>query len=527
MVNFTMKKTTLILIILSILIISCSEKNRTVKNTIPSDRFENIKDSISKKIDNGDIPSLSVAVLENGEIIWMEAYGYADKENKIKATPNTMYGIASISKPITATGIMKLFEDGKIDLDVDIKTYLNDTKLKYYMSDSNKVTCRNLLSHTSGLPMHFQYFYDDDTGEMANMRQTINKYGIIVNPPSSKYAYANLGYGILGEVISETTGKSFNDYMIKEIFIPLGMTQTTLDISSKTKNKLAKRYDIKGNLIPFSFSDTPGAGNTSTTIHDLIQFGKFHLGNTLEEGISLLSNKTIKSMQQKQYADNANGRNTYGLGWFFDDEQYKYKMVHHAGGMDGIDAMIRLLPEKNIVVAAISNQYSEYTHELTEQILLEMIPDLKSVKTNQEQKQKTATQEESKHIKQSDLIGNWKGHIVTENKRIPIELVFQEDGDIHVNMPIQFESMLLRTNIFKVQHKMLLNKWFFTNGHLMGWYAGNIPGEHLLRCPQTTLLNLEYRNGKLIGTAAALASSGNKMYYALSHYVELEKKDNK
>ena len=229
-------------------------------------------------------------------------------------------------------------------------------------------------------------------------------------------------------------------------------------------------------------------------------------------------------MQQKQYADNTNGRNTYSLGWFFDDEQYKYKMVYHAGGMDGIDAMIRLLPERNIVVAAVSNQYSEYTHELTEQILLEMIPDLKSVGTKQAQKQEAAIQEESKEIKQSDLIGNWNGHIVTNNKRIPIELVFQEDGDIHVNMPIQFESMLLRTNIFEIQHKMLLNKWFITDGHLKGWYAGDIPGEHLLRCPQTTMLNLEYRNGKLIGTAAALASNSSRMHYALSYYLELDKK---
>jgi CubicO group peptidase (beta-lactamase class C family) len=158
-----MKKILFILLILSILIISCSEKNSTSKITIPSDRFENLKDSISKKIDNGDIPSLTVAVFENGKIIWMEAFGYADKENKIKATPNTLYGIASISKPVTATGIMKLHEDGKIDLDADIETYLNDTKLKYYVSDSNKVSCRNLLSHTSGLPMHFQYYYREQT----------------------------------------------------------------------------------------------------------------------------------------------------------------------------------------------------------------------------------------------------------------------------------------------------------------------------------------------------------------------------
>ena len=188
-----MRKRLLFLSIISTLIFGCSEKNEYDNNIVANDRFSSIKDSISKKIDNGDIPSLTVAVFENGKIIWMEAFGYADKENKIKATPNTFYGIASISKPITATGIMKLVEDGKIDLDADIETYLNNTKLKYYVSDSNKVSCRNLLSHTSGLPMHFQYYYDDDTIAIPDMRQTIKKYGIIVNPPSSKYEYANLG----------------------------------------------------------------------------------------------------------------------------------------------------------------------------------------------------------------------------------------------------------------------------------------------------------------------------------------------
>jgi len=375
--------------------------------------------------------------------------------------------------------------------------------------------------------MHFQYFYDDDAITIPDVTQSIEQYGIIVNPPSSKYEYANMGYGILGKVISETTGKRFNDYMAEEIFSSLGMTQTTLDISSKTKNKLAKRYDIKGNLMPFSFADAPGSANVSTTIEDLIHFGMFHLGNTTEDDISLLSNKTIQSMQQKQYPDNTGERNTYGLGWFMNDTDYKYKMVYHAGGMDGVDAMLRLLPEKNIVVAALSNQYTEYTHELTENILLQIIPDLKSVEAKQAQKQQAATQEESKEIEQSDLNGNWNGHIVADNKRIPIELVFQEDGNIRVAMPIQFDSMLLRTDKYKIQHKMLLNKWFFNDGHLMGWYAGNIPGEHLLRCPQTTLLNLKYRNGKLIGTAVALASNSSRMYYALSHYLELEKTDNK
>lgn len=143
-ISVIIKKHALILAVLSLLFISCNEKQRISEITIPTDRFNSIKDSILKKIDNGDIPSLSVAVIENGEIIWMESFGYADKENKIKATPGTLYGIASISKPVTATGIMKLVEDGRIDLDSDIESYLKDVHLIYYVNNSDRVTCRNL-----------------------------------------------------------------------------------------------------------------------------------------------------------------------------------------------------------------------------------------------------------------------------------------------------------------------------------------------------------------------------------------------
>jgi hypothetical protein len=177
-----------------------------------------------------------------------------------------------------------------------------------------------------------------------------------------------------------------------------------------------------------------------------------------------------------------------------------------------------------MVVAAISNQYTEFTHQITEDILMEMFPDLKSVETKQARKQEVATQEVSNKTEQSDLLGIWEGYIVANDKQVPIDLVFQEDGDIHVNMYAQFESMVFQTHRYKVFHGMLLNKWSSTNGMIRGWYNENIPGEHLKRCPQVTTLSMEYKNGKLMGTAVALASHPSWMHYGLSYYLELEKK---
>jgi hypothetical protein len=310
--------------------------------------------------------------------------------------------------------------------------------------------------------------------------------------------------------------------MTEEIFYPLGMTQTTLNISLQTKRNLAKRYDSEGNLLPFSFCDTPGAGNVSSTVNDLIHFGMFHLNGKSENHEPVLNKNTIQLMQQKQYPDNSNDRNNYGLGWFINDKDYKYKMIYHAGGMDGVGAMLKLIPSKNIAVAAIMNCYGEFMSNITDSILNELIPDLRDIN----QMSEPSESETTKIIKQDDLLGKWEGNIETYGEKIPITLIFQEDGDIHVYTKVQFESINLKTNIYNVQHRMLLNKWFFENGHLMGWYSEQIPDEYLSRCPHTTLLDLYYQSGKLKGTAVALASS-SRMYYAISHYLELERKGQK
>jgi len=167
---------------------------------------------------------------------------------------------------------MKLSEQGLVDLDQDIQTYFSEPELRYYVESDTKVNCRNLLTHTSGLQMHFNYFYDDEKETIPSLRQVVERYGFIVSEPSSRFSYANLGHGILGKVISEATGRDFGEYMREEILLPLGMTQTTLDISSQTKRILAKRYDFSGGLLLYSFSDTPGTGNASSTVKDLIHF---------------------------------------------------------------------------------------------------------------------------------------------------------------------------------------------------------------------------------------------------------------
>src|SRR5437879_2338151 len=123
--------------------------------------FGAIRELIRTRLVEQTVPSLAVAVARNGTILWEEGFGWADRENRAPATGHTMYSLASISKPITATGLMVLKEQGKLDLDRPINDYLGEAKLKARIGDASEATVRRVANHTSGLPLHWHFFYED------------------------------------------------------------------------------------------------------------------------------------------------------------------------------------------------------------------------------------------------------------------------------------------------------------------------------------------------------------------------------
>src|SRR2546427_8602320 len=127
------------------------------------DVFGAVRDLIRARLVEQIIPSLAVAVARDGEILWEEGFGWADREHRVPATEHTMYSLASISKPITATGLMVLKEQGKLDLDRPINDYLGAAKLNAWIGDAADATVRRVANHTSGLPLHWHFFYEDET----------------------------------------------------------------------------------------------------------------------------------------------------------------------------------------------------------------------------------------------------------------------------------------------------------------------------------------------------------------------------
>ena len=135
--------------------------------------FDGIAESIQSRLIEWGIPSLAIAVAQHGKIVWEEAFGWADRENRVPATEHTMYSLASISKPITATGVMVLVERGLLDLDRPINDYLSEAKLKAWVGSAADATVRRIANHSSGLPQHYQVFFDNEPDQCPPMETTI------------------------------------------------------------------------------------------------------------------------------------------------------------------------------------------------------------------------------------------------------------------------------------------------------------------------------------------------------------------
>ncbi len=152
----------------------------------PPTSLEPVRDLIRRELVERSIPSLAVAVTRDGQWLWQEGFGWADRERRLAATEHTMYSLASITKPMTATALMVLVERGAIDLDRPVNAYLSDAPLRSRV-DGREATVRQVANHTAGLPLHYQFFYADRPEVPPPFEETIRRYGNLVTAPGERH----------------------------------------------------------------------------------------------------------------------------------------------------------------------------------------------------------------------------------------------------------------------------------------------------------------------------------------------------
>jgi CubicO group peptidase (beta-lactamase class C family) len=318
-----MKKVISLLMLAVIPVTACqaSSSPTSTATAVGADPFGAVRAHIERLVAEGKVPSMAVAVARDGEIVWEEGFGLADRGRNIPATEHTPYPLASISKPLTATGLMILVERGLVDLDAPIKDYLGEPKLQARVGDAAEATVRRVASHTAGLPLHSQHFYDGEPHRPPPMDETIRRYGNLVTSPGERYQYSNLGYGILGDVISRMSGGNYADFMREEVFVPLGMDHASVHAGPGLEEGQAVKYTAGGLVVPPCDSDSPGASAIYSSAQDLIRFAMFHLKNNLPDQKAIITESAIDEMQRPSpetgpTREGEREGSGYGIGWF-------------------------------------------------------------------------------------------------------------------------------------------------------------------------------------------------------------------
>jgi len=320
------------------------------QNSLPASAVAQIDQIIEKARADQKIPAVSVAIALQGHTIFRKAYGFADLENNLIATPDTLFRTASIAKSMTAVGALQLVERGKLDLDAPIQRYCPQFPEKKW-----PITTRELLGHLSGI----RWYEGKEELSTVHYSSTVDgmiifKNDPLVAPPGEKFTYSTYGYTVVGCVIEGASGETYPEYMAAHVFRPAGMTHTFVDSYAIIPHR-ARGYekDDNGNVRNAALMDSsykiPGGGFVSNP-EDLVQFADA----VMED--HLLKPQTVQTMWIS--LKTTDGKEThYGLGWAIGDLD-GIRTVSHSGGQKGTSTSLIMLPSRNYASALMINMES-------------------------------------------------------------------------------------------------------------------------------------------------------------------------
>jgi CubicO group peptidase (beta-lactamase class C family) len=348
----------------------------------------NLKEYFSRLRDNQQFNG-NILVAEKGQLVYEQSFGYADFANKTLNSTNTVFPIASLSKTITATGILQLEQSGKLKISDPVIKYLKEFPYP-------TITVKHLLSHTSGLPAYNAFF--DSLKEQQPGRVFKNSdfiRGLVTNKkpliyqPGERGNYDNINYIVLALLIEEISGISYSDYIEKYVLKPAGMFQTTFyglakQYAASGKSNFAFPHIqphlysdtlVKANTVPYIVSywtayDFNGFGDYISTIHDLLKYDQAYYNG------SLLDSKKLEEVFTPVKLNNGlvNPLNI-GLGWLVDKDTSLGKIVYHSGAATGLSCvLVRNISRHQTIIVYDNAHYNAYEIAMNAMKILNGIP---------------------------------------------------------------------------------------------------------------------------------------------------------
>ena len=308
-------------------------------------QLESLDRFILNQAERYHIPGIAACVVKGDQIVWSKGYGWANLEERIPMSVQGIMNIASVSKTITATAIMQLWEKKKIDLDADVNDYL-PFKLRNPRFPQKPITIRQLLTHSSSIRDGLAYRKIYNCGDPnKTLKEWIEHYltedGEYYDPeenfhpssPDSIYRYSNVGFGLLGYIVERVSGQAFHRYCRQHIFTPLEMASTGYFLNEIDTSRIITPYLYLGPLqrnlgetgdlpLPhfnpyciYSFWNYPD-GLVRTTVEDLAKFATAYMHGGAYKGKRILQASTIEQMMRSQLSEDLNEDGDQGLSWF-------------------------------------------------------------------------------------------------------------------------------------------------------------------------------------------------------------------
>ena len=328
-----------------------------------------IDDYVALQMRRQHVPGVSLAVVQDGRVVKQQAYGFADLEQKVPVTPDTVFEIGSITKQFVAAALMTLVEQGAIDLDQPASRYLSDLPPAWH-----EVTVRQLLTHTSGIPD-----FEEILGYGAYRTPTTAQQLLAVAAakpmdfaPGTQWHYSNTGYYLLGLIIEKVSGAPYLSLIEKNILARAGMTRTRSSVPTEVIAGRASGYALEDDRLVNRDAIQPtavgAAGDLVSTTGDLVQW------NAMLDAQSVLTTESYaQTWTNHALADGS--PSGYGFGWFVSPVR-GHRVQEHSGGTAGFSADILRLPDDRVTVIVLTNSYNANPAGLASHIATQFVPSL-------------------------------------------------------------------------------------------------------------------------------------------------------
>jgi len=334
-------------------------------------------DSLLNTIYNNTSPGIGIGIVQDGKTAFTGGYGVNNITTRQPLTATTNFNIASLTKQFTAMAILQLAEKGKLKLDDSPGKYL--TTLNKHVAD--KITIRQLLTHSSGIIDHYSYATNKNLSHAHNIDvfKAIENIDSTYFIPGTHFRYSNTAFCLLALIIEKVSGLTYNNYMKQNIFAPAGMQHTTVYNENESIFSPATGYErdsasgafIKSQAEEHIFFSTEGDGGVYTSIDDYIKWF-----TALQNG-KIFSNNIVHQARSIEFDIDKNKQLGYGFGWFVDAGTGPVK-VYHSGDNSGFRTFTFSIPSQNFLIVIFANRDDINVEDLVLKIYNILMPGSKS-----------------------------------------------------------------------------------------------------------------------------------------------------